>query len=186
MIHLMEGLGYYAEFARVDTKKYYIPHTRMRGYLLAIKKGDRIGRPLLRKWKELLKILERNASGALDDFMLPNDDPRVLRGRASLVAGGNSGKSNKTEWTKCEGRHLLARSAEDLGDKRPLTGWSDSNPTSMPGWAWNDWAEAMVHRIHDLLDINTLRLAKQDVDCTFKTMVSLSSGKGAFKIDTGI
>jgi len=171
MIELMESLGYYADFARVDTKKYYIPHTRMRGYLLAVKKGKGIDRLLLRRWKEMLKSLERNASGALDEFMLPNDDPRVLRGRASIVAGGNSGKSNKTEWTKCEGRHLLARSAEELGDKRPLTGWSDSNPTSMPGWAWNDWAEAQVHRVHDLLDINTLRLAKQGVDCTFKTMV---------------
>lgn len=41
----------------------------------------------------------------------------------------------------------------------------------MPGFAWNEWMNAQVHRIHDLSDINTLRLAKEGVDCTYKTMV---------------
>ena len=32
-----------------------------------------------------------------------------------------------------------------------------------------------VHRIHDLMDINMLRLAKEGVDGTYKTMVSPAS-----------
>lgn len=174
MVALMESCGYYSTFLRVDSKKYYIPQTRQRGYVVAIKKGKNISSAVVSSWKTQVKALEREASGALDDFMLPGDDPAVLKGRASLVANGSAGGSkNKTEWVKCESRHLLARSKEDLGEKRPFTGWSDSNPTSMPGYTWNDWANAQVHRIHDLLDINTLRLAKQGVDCTYKTMVSL-------------
>jgi hypothetical protein len=65
----------------------------------------------------------------------------------------------------------FARSDEELGDKRPLTGWSDSGSTTMPGFAWNEWTNQQVHRIHDLMDINTLRLAKEGIDQTNKTMV---------------
>ena len=36
---------------------------------------------------------------------------------------------------------------------------------------WFQWTNAQVHRIHDLMDINTLRLAKGGIDCTYKTMV---------------
>ena len=171
MIDKMEECGYYSTFIRVDSKKYYIPQTRQRGYVVAVKKGRNINGSLVERWKDQVKALEREASGSLDEYVLPGDDPAVLRGRASLVANGSArGSKSKTEWVKCESGHLLARSRESLGEKRPFTGWSDTNPTSMPGW--NDWAEAQVHRIHDLLDINTLRLAKQGVDCTYKTMVS--------------
>lgn len=37
--------------------------------------------------------------------------------------------------------------------------------------SWNDWVSTQVHRIHDLMDINVLRLAKVFMDCTYKTMV---------------
>ena len=121
---------------------------------------------------------QRPASAALDAFMLPNDDPRVLRGRARLTAessateGDTSGdRAGRVDWTKCETRHQFARSNEMLGDNRPLTGWSDTKGTVMPPFAWNEWTNAQVHRIHDLMDINTLRLAKEGADATYKTMV---------------
>jgi hypothetical protein len=41
----------------------------------------------------------------------------------------------------------------------------------MPGFGWNEWVNAQVHRIHDLMDINTMRLAKLGIDGTHKTMV---------------
>jgi hypothetical protein len=73
--------------------------------------------------------------------------------------------------TKCETRHQKVRSEAELGNQRPLTGWSDSGNTSMPSFAWNEWANAQVHRIHDLMDINTLLMAQVGMDCTYKTMV---------------
>lgn len=75
---------------------------------------------------------------------------------------------------QCETRHQFARSVEELGDRRPFTGWSDSQPTTCPGWVWNEWAEPQVHRIHDLMDINTLRMAQGYTDPTYKTMVWVS------------
>ena len=34
-VAIFENLGYSATFVRLDTKDYYIPHTRQRGYLFA-------------------------------------------------------------------------------------------------------------------------------------------------------
>lgn len=184
-VELFEERGYLATFTRLDTKDMYIPHTRQRGYLFAIKAAVYRGKKDLRiveGWKEQLVRLKRPASAALDAFMLSNDDPRVLHGRARLMYSGDSsgeGAGNKgdrvgrVDWTKCETRHQQSRHNEELGDKRPLTGWSDSSSTIMPcfGGNWNDWVNQQVHRIHDLMDINTLRMAQEGMDCTYKTMV---------------
>ncbi|KAL7565128.1 hypothetical protein ACA910_021509 [Epithemia clementina (nom. ined.)] len=196
-VEIFQERGYAATFKRLDTKDYYIPHTRNRGYLFAVKqpqcskvaaksnkgkgkKPSSIGggsSEVTTQWSNMLAQLKRPASASLDAFMLPNEDPRVLRGRARLTAescdsnGGEADRAGRTDWTKCETRHQFARSSEDLGEKRPLTGWSDSGNTVMPAFAWNEWTNAQVHRIHDLMDINTLRLAKGGIDCTYKTMV---------------
>ena len=99
--------------------------------------------------------------------MFPNDDPRVLKGRQRLA--DEEARSGRVDWARCErymqfcsylykcilnvlffvsilfysllcfSRHLFARVEEELGDKRPLTGWSDSGNTTMPSFAWNEW-----------------------------------------------
>ena len=156
----MKKIGYDAVYEYVDTKQFYIPHTRQRGYLLAVKRPSNDEKPAKKKrvqnvsladWKNLLKEMKRPASATLDAFMLPNDDPRVARGRARLT-NPDGASANAVDWVKCEGRHQLARSTEELGDKRPLTGWSDSGQTTMPGFAWNEWTNQQVHRIHDLME----------------------------------
>jgi site-specific DNA-cytosine methylase len=164
-----EELGYHATFTRVDTKDYYIPQTRQRGYLFGVKKGRGVDKSAVRQWIDCVKDIKRPASAALDAFMFPSDDPRVLKGRERLSAGrgGAAEKTGRVDWARCEARHLFARSSENLGDKRPLTGWSDSGNVTLPSYAWNEWANAQVHRIHDLMDINMLRLAKGGVDGTY-------------------
>ena len=171
-VQILHDMGYDAQYAYVDTKKYYIPHTRQRGYLWAVRRGSSSG-VMVEEFKSLLKRLERPASAALDAFMLDNDDPRVLRGRARLGAAGSSSKdqNNRVDWGRCEFLHHCARQQELLGDKRPLTGWSETSGTCVPGFGWNEWVDGQVHRIHDLMDINTLRCATDGVDTTFKTMV---------------
>mmetsp|Transcript_10873 Transcript_10873/g.13316 ORF Transcript_10873/g.13316 Transcript_10873/m.13316 type:complete len:119 (+) Transcript_10873:434-790(+) len=60
----MEKLGYQATFLRLDTKRYYMPHTRQWGYLFALRKdlGNALpsngGVPLSR----ILNALRRRAS----------------------------------------------------------------------------------------------------------------------------
>ena len=116
-IEIMESYGYAATWMRVDSKKYYIPHTRQRGYLFAVRQDPKkkmVDQKRLKGWEATMKKLERPASAPLDALMLPNDDPRVLRGRARLTqessSGGDAGDSRagRTDWSKCEARHVRA------------------------------------------------------------------------------
>ena len=178
---LLDELGYSATFLKLDTKNYYIPHTRQRGYLFAIRKQQSRRKGMIKldgrpqRWKTLVDGMKRPASATLDDYMLASDDPRVLRGRARLTVEssdkGEGTRAGRTDWTKCETRHLAARSLEELGEKRPFTEWSDSGSTNVPGDCWKEWFDAQVHRIHDLTDINMLRLAVDGVDAWEKTMI---------------
>lgn len=123
-----EKNGYSAEWSRVDTKAYYIPHTRTRVYLIAINKQ---GSSIPKKWKEwIVSKLKRPASSTLDAFLLPSDDPRIYQARQKLVQesyGALDRKTGRTDWGRCESRHQRARLEEALGAKRPLTSWDEGN-----------------------------------------------------------
>ncbi|KAF9006107.1 hypothetical protein BDQ17DRAFT_1352752 [Cyathus striatus] len=167
-----EKIGYSAAFKRVDTKQYYIPHTRTRVYLVAVnKKSSRIPKD----WENMvLSKLQRPASSTLDAFLLPSDDPRIHQARQKLVQesyGALDRKTGRTDWSRCESRHQRARLEEALGSKRPLTNWDDGGFCKLPDFAWNDWGVGQVERVWDLMDISLLRSAKKGVDPSYKTQV---------------
>lgn len=117
--------NYSAEFMRVDTKTFYIPHTRTRVYLLAV---DEKHSSMPKEWKKLIDQLKRPASSTLDAFLLPSDDPRIHQAREKLVRESFNGvdrRTGRTDWGRCESRHQRARLEEELGSKRPLTNWDD-------------------------------------------------------------
>jgi hypothetical protein len=127
-VQLFQERGYQAQFLRLDTKDYYIPHTRQRGYLFAVKmakptktkKNNQQKQTAISKWADMVsKDLKRCASAELDAFMLPNDDPRVLRGRARLTAASldvdGTSRAGRVDWTKCETGHQHARYVQSLG-----------------------------------------------------------------------
>jgi site-specific DNA-cytosine methylase len=127
-----ERIGYSARNTRFDTKQYYIPHTRTRGYLIAIneKKSKLPG-----KWLELVGKMKRPASSTLDAFLLPSDDPRVSQAREKLVRESfNAGdrRTGRTDWNRCESRHKRARVEEELGNKRPFTSWDEGLSRCLP------------------------------------------------------
>jgi hypothetical protein len=107
-VEIFEERGYAASFLRLDTKDYYIPHTRQRGYLFAVRRASSkkiTDDEIVKCWEENVRKLKRPASARLDEYMLPNDDPRVLRGRARLTAessgAGESGcgeRAGRTDW----------------------------------------------------------------------------------------
>ena len=114
-----------------------------RGYLIAVRK-DRAESQVTDDWKKRVVSLRRPASASLDAFMFVNHDVRVLKGCERISREDGEGGGGRVDWGKCESRHLFARSSESLGDKRPLTGWSEATNTTMPGWAWNDWVNSQV------------------------------------------
>lgn len=120
-----ERQKYSAEFMRLDTKQYYIPHTRTRVYLLAV---DKRLSQLPAEWKNWITKLRRPASSTLDAFLLPSDDSRIHQAREKLVqdsGGVSESRSGRIDWTRCESRHARARLEELLGPKRPLTNWEE-------------------------------------------------------------
>ena len=134
VVDYFERNGYSAGYLRVDTKTFYIPHTRTRVYLLAVdKKGSRMPDT----WKTKIGELKRPASSTLDAFLLPTDDPRIHQARQKLAneayqtVGGTRGR---TDWGRCENRHQRARLEEQLGTKRPLTSWEEGETKFLFIW----------------------------------------------------
>jgi len=158
--------GYHAQFMRVDTKRFYIPHTRTRVYLFACKADDAT---LVEQWKANVKALERPASATLEAFLFDSDDHRVHEGRRMLARPGEDSTRANTDWGRCESRHQRARLDEGLGQRRPFTHWDGG--CTMPDYAWNDWGKAQTDRVLDLMDIDYLRLAQLDIDSMHKTLV---------------
>ncbi|KAI9707332.1 MAG: hypothetical protein M1836_000292 [Candelina mexicana] len=170
-----ESKGYAADFVKLDTKDYYIPHTRQRGYMLCINNDQTEKQPNMsvQAWKTLMGKLQRPASSSVEAFLLPGDDPRVHRGRAELAKGlrGEDKPPREVSWTKSQGRHLDYRADLALGNNRPMTAWEDNGSCKMPDYAWGDWARAQVERVWDTLEINKLRSARRGFDCEYKTRV---------------
>ncbi|KAG6836770.1 hypothetical protein H0H93_003548 [Arthromyces matolae] len=167
-----EKNNYSAAHQRVDTKHYYIPHTRTRGYLVAVNKKNS---SIPSTWSDLVKNrLKRPASSTLDAFLLPTDDPRIHQARQKLVQESYNAldrRTGRTDWGRCESRHQRARLEEQLGAKRPLTSWDEGGFCKLPDFAWGDWGVGQVERVWDLMDISLLRSATKGVDPSFKTTV---------------
>ncbi|ESK85156.1 dna repair protein rad8, partial [Moniliophthora roreri MCA 2997] len=167
-----EKNGYSAQWTRVDTKQYYIPHTRTRVYLVAV---DAKKSSIPEQWKKIVQDdLRRPASSTLDEFLLPVDDPRIHQARQKLVNESFNAldrKTGRTDWGRCESRHQRARLEEELGAKRPLTSWEEGGSCKTLDFCWGDWAAAQVERVWDLMDISLLRDAKNGCDPSYKTSV---------------
>ncbi|KAG0123556.1 hypothetical protein HOY82DRAFT_495139 [Tuber indicum] len=160
--------GYSAEFvSNFDSKNYYVPQTRQRGYLFAV---DKAGSGIPNRWIDAMKSLRRPATCTLEAFLLPSDDPRIHQVRMDLATkrDGSKKTARSVEWEKCEGRHQKERLQQKLGLKRPMTQWEEGGVCKMLDFAWQDWGAMQVDRVLDLMDINMLTLAKEGIDCNYK------------------
>ncbi len=175
-----EKIGYSAAHTRFDTKDFYIPHTRSRGYLVAFRNPESQGvdpadQPMAaaaEQWIDMVKSMRRPASSAFEAFLLPSNDPRLHQGRLELAVVRAMGKSRMpTDWGRCASRHEKCRFEEGLGTKRPHTEWRDGAVCNMPEGTWNDWANAQTERVQDLLDVSHLRSARQGFDPSYRTLV---------------
>lgn len=164
------SIGYDSAYStRFDTKNYYVPHTRQRGYLIATKNRKDW---YADNWEALARSLARPASCTLESFLLAADDPRIQRVRNQFALGEGFDKGRSViDWSKCQGRHERARDEEELGKARPFTAWEEGGTCKLSHGAWNEWAMPMPERVLDLLDITVLRLAKQGIDAHYKSRI---------------
>ncbi|KAI1112170.1 hypothetical protein F5Y14DRAFT_463767 [Nemania sp. NC0429] len=124
----LNGAGYAATYTLMDTKDYYIPQTRLRGYVVAVDRhvfgasADQI----IAEWGPEVNSLRRSASTPMQDWLLSSHDPLAMRARQDdsekvAASGLNSGRSS--QWSRSKLRHDRVRRQCKLGPGRPLTAW---------------------------------------------------------------
>jgi hypothetical protein len=123
----------------LDTKDYYLPHTRNRGYMICVDmehfmdgktydmnqvthlyREPRELTELLDQWKDIVGKLQRRASAPIEQFLLGSDDP--LFDSSSMKWNDDGDKDKKgTSWESCKIGHRNYRHELALGQERKLT-----------------------------------------------------------------
>ncbi len=159
--HLRQ-IGYFSCFLELNTRDYFIPQTRMRGYLLAgsEKYFDELRwDSLAARFKELMKDMQFPATAAVENFLLKSDDPILRR----VVSSSGANKSAKrSDWDRCEVGHDIYRHDLGLGKKRTLTLWSRDGTPKTPDFYMP--LPETTNRIYDTLDIAHIRDLRRGID----------------------
>lgn len=159
--------AYAAEFARIDTKNYYIPHTRQRGYLIAIdRRRYHDADNAVKRWAEKMIQLRRPASSPVDYFL---SDDVARHNEVQASAHPNKNNRNKLDWTLCWTRNQNLRESMNIGSRRPLTRWKNGGSCSGPDHWDLAWIRSQPERTWDALDICHLRNAQRGYDDCYKT-----------------
>lgn len=138
-----------------------------------MKKGGK-AEGLSERWATVVKDMKRPWSTPFEAYLLDTDNPNIHRARLDLTAARDQkdGTHRKpTDWNRCESRHQRARQEEELGYLRPLTSWQEAGVCKGLDWTWNDWLLTQTERVLDLLEISTLRMAKEGVDSGYKACI---------------
>lgn len=166
MMDYYRQIGYEVGGALIDTKNYYLPQTRQRGYLVCFDKSKATAEDINgagKTWQDLMSKFRRSASSSVAEFMLPND-----KIRAQQVSLDDSSK--EYDWAACEIRHIQYRQEKRLGNARPLTFWSESGTMNVPENGFISWYRKQPERVRDYMDISLLRKAPI-FDVRYKTRI---------------
>ncbi|PKX99889.1 putative C-5 cytosine-specific DNA methylase [Aspergillus campestris IBT 28561] len=151
-------INYYSVYLGVDTKSYYLPQTRERGYLFCVdrelmKKGNFSEGHMLR-WSAVFEGFQRPASSPAGMFLIDADDRRLGQIEQDVIGKTSC---NPREWSRYQIRHQSYRNDQKLGDERPVSKSKDQGICQMPDFYWHGWARSLPERVWETLDINYLR-----------------------------
>lgn len=159
---LWQAAGYATKVAYLDSKDFYLPQTRQRGYMIGLRRKVISERNVkldadaaVEQWFEILQKLQRRASSPFTEFIFADDDPqleRYNRQAAVLLKSATTGA-----WDKCRVECLSYRSTNLLGFERPVTDWENNGSCKVPDYCNSAWYKKQVERIWDTIDINHLR-----------------------------
>ncbi|KAJ5170138.1 C-5 cytosine methyltransferase [Penicillium coprophilum] len=182
-----EELGYLSVCVNVDTKHYYIPQTRERGYMVVIDKrrleaagllGDSMDQSgidtVTQRVRELAVRFKRPASAPVGLFLLSDDDRRLelIESRARLES------RSETSWDQYQIRHQRHRDELELGIERPITrSLPGINDLKAPDFYWHRFWKTQPERVWETVDMNFLKKMLQEYDMNFKERwIDLSQG----------
>lgn len=160
-------IGYESKFLRLDTKEYGIPHTRLRGYLIAVDTKCDMAKKIniddrLNSWVGRVTGLKRPASSPVEHWLLRSDDP-LLAGAARAWLSEPQTATKAYKWEACKCNHLSYRHILALGMKRTLTNWVDDGHFELPDY-FNRNLRGYVERVLDTLEIAHLRNLTRGLD----------------------
>ena len=166
-------IGYAAGYIKLDTKQFYIPHTRNRVYMLCIDSKSMLGNradKAVEKWPEMVAQFKRPASSPVDAFLFDELDPRLHRAIAEInkIPSSMERGHKEVEWAKCQFRHMQFREANRLGNSRPFTNWVENGPSKWIDCGDRQYMKKQVDRIKDFMELYYLKAAALGYDPSYK------------------
>ena len=168
-------IGYIAAHIAVDTKAFYLPQTRERGYMFCVRRELLGGHgPLetdMEQWLAIFTGFKRPASSPAGMFLMDNDDRRLEQIEKDTAAYISSSSSAKTavNWARYQIRHQGYRLEQNLGHKRPISRSQEDGTCQMPDFAWQAYVRSLPERVWDTIDANFLRkLGENGYDMNYK------------------
>ena len=151
---MMYQIGYACRWVNADSKDFFLPQTRNRGYALCI--DERIFprqsmlEHMLDMWEMMFRDLGGRATVPYQRFLLPSDDPRL---DVTLVDEVEDLKN--APWVRCKIRHAETRTALGLGEERPITDWNEDGSSRNPEHFKQ--VKGLTQRVSDTVDMAHLR-----------------------------
>ncbi|KAK0660400.1 hypothetical protein QBC41DRAFT_350956 [Cercophora samala] len=175
-------IGYKAGYLQVDSKRFYLPQTRQRGYLIAVDTdaSSSPGCPTLAEaeliithWQEVTRSLERAPSASIASFLQLPDDIGTITARADME---KPRPSKASDWGASSLRHASERRLHGLDmDDNPFSQKTMRNlkmiGPKLPPQAWHHWWLRQTCRSIDTMDIIEATGNKVGVHLGHKTCV---------------
>jgi site-specific DNA-cytosine methylase len=118
VVSLWDDIGYEAAWLIRDTKRYRIPQTRERMYMIAIERSH-FGKDVKKAvshWQDVMEKLQRQCSSPYEAWLKDN----------LHESSDHSALCSEVDWALCKLRYDHIRSEERLGILRPVTKWSEN------------------------------------------------------------
>ena len=169
--------GYVAAHTKVNSKMFYLPQTRQRGYLVAADVeffGAQQAETMIQQSTGLIKELERQASSPVTKFLLGPDDARLVGARGDMEQ--RSAGQKDSEWGYSQVRHEAARREAGLpSSAHPFSKAIFSHGRLMrvtpPARSWIQYFKRQPPRVLDFIDIVMLKSLQMKCDLRYKTWV---------------
>ena len=146
----LDCAGYASIYLQMDTKSYYIPHTRNRGYMIGIRRDclphDANWDSLEKKCRDMIKALQHTATVPLEALLFASDDPRL-----EVLNQERKTDNKPTPWNRCKIGHLDYTRTHELGDQHPATNWKPDGSKELPNFYHP--MPGLTERVADSIDI---------------------------------
>ncbi|KAH7410248.1 hypothetical protein DE146DRAFT_733042 [Phaeosphaeria sp. MPI-PUGE-AT-0046c] len=179
VVSMWDEIDYEAAWLFRDTKRYYIPQTRERIYMIAIERSQ-FGKGVdkaVAQWRESMEKLQRQCSSPYEAWLATT--LHDTSDHSALVSEVN--------WDLCKLRYDHIRSDERLGVLRPVTKWSENGTVRPPSFANRAWYNSQSSRVYDAIDVAHLQAAQKGYDSLYKMAVlDVSQNVDRFKTALGL